>query len=162
YNNYPIDGIFVDEAPTSCTAPNQYAVTSYRYYRDLANYIRMKHAGAHLTVLNPGTYSASDCWMADWNILMNCENIGLGTYQANYVEYPGVRKYPAERFWHVLLGVTQAELPAALELARARNAGWVYISDSRDNAYNQVPIYWAAEASAITQQNVQSPSATAV
>ena len=161
FDNYVIDGIFVDDAPTSCTGANPYSGTNYRYYRDLSNYIRLKHPGAHITVLNPGTYSPNDCWMADWNILMNWENIGLATYQSAYVEYPWVKKYPAERFWHVLLGVSQAELPAAIELAKSRNAGWVYISESPDNAYNQVPAYWTAEATAVSQQGVQSPYATA-
>ena len=160
YSNYDLDGIFFDEAPTNCTAPNQYAGTDYRYYHELSTYVRMKHAGAHFTVLNPGTYSANDCWMSAFNILMNWENVGLSNYQAKYVDYPWVHKYPAERFWHVLLGVTQGELQTALDLAKARNAGWVYVSDSPDNAYNQVPVYWAAEASAITKQSVQAPYAT--
>lgn len=162
YSNYSLDGIFVDEAPTTCTASNQYSGTNYRYYRDLSHYIRMKHAGAHITVLNPGTYSPTDCWMADWNIIMNWENVSLSTYQNTYVDYPWVHKYPAERFWHVLLGVTQAEFPAALALAKSRNAGWVYISESPDNAYNQAPAYWTAEAAAITQQAIQAPYATVV
>lgn len=161
YNNYNVDGIFFDEAPTSCTAANQYAGTAYRYYQGLSTYVRMKHAGAHITVLNPGTYSASDCWMSDFNILMNWENVGLSNYQSNYVDYAWTHKYPPERFWHVLLGVSQADMQTALNLAKSRNAGWVYISDSPDNAYNQVPAYWTAEASAITQQSVQAPYATA-
>ena len=161
YSNYDIDGIFFDEGATSCDGVNSFSGTNYLYYQELANYVRRGHAGAHLTVLNPGTYSASDCWMSAFNILLNWENIGLSTYQTNYVDYPWVHRYPAERFWHIILGVPQAQLQATINLAQSRNAGWVYISDSPTNAYNQVPIYWTAEGTAITQQGVQAPYATA-
>jgi hypothetical protein len=160
YNNYDIDGIFFDEGATSCSAANSFAGTNYLYYQELTNYVRRKHAGAHLTVLNPGTYSANDCWMSTFNILLNWENIGFSTYQTNYVDYPWVHKYPAERFWHVILGVPQSQLQATINLAQSRNAGWVYISDSPNNAYNQVPVYWTAEGTAISQQGVQAPYAT--
>jgi Spherulation-specific family 4 len=160
YNNYDIDGIFFDEGATSCSAANTFAGTNYLYYQELTNYVRRKHAGAHLTVLNPGTYSASDCWMSMFNILLNWENVGLAKYQTNYIDYPWVHKYPAERFWHVILGVPQSQLQTTINLAQSRNAGWVYISDSPDNVYNQVPVYWAAEGTAIAQQGVQAPYGT--
>ena len=98
--------------------------------------------------------------MSSFNILLNWENVGLATYQSNYVDYPWVHRYPAERFWHVILGVPQSSLQATINLAQSRNAGWLYISDSSDNAYNQVPAYWAAEGTAITRQGVQGPYAT--
>jgi Spherulation-specific family 4 len=110
YANYDIDGIFFDQGATSCSGANTFAGTNYFYYQELTNYVRRKHAGAHLTVLNPGTYSANDCWMSMFNILLNWENVGLATYQSNYVDYPWVHKYPAERFWHVILGVPQTQL----------------------------------------------------
>jgi hypothetical protein len=160
YQNYLVDGIFFDETPTDCSASNSYQPNNFLYYQELTNYVRRKQAGARLTVLNPGTYSPSDCWMSITNILMNWENVGLSTYQSGYVDYPWVHKYPPDRFWHVLLGVPQGSFQTALSLAQARNAGWVYISDSPDNAYNQLPVYWSSETSAINQQGVQSPFAT--
>jgi hypothetical protein len=160
YSNYLVDGIFFDQAPTDCSAANPFQPTNFLYYQELTNYVRLKHVGARLTVLNPGTYSPSDCWMSITNILLNWENVSLSTYQTTYVDYPWVHKYPADRFWHVLLGVAQSDMPAALSLAQSRNAGWVYISDSPNNAYNQLPIYWTAEATAITAQGVQAPYAT--
>ncbi|HWZ51146.1 MAG TPA: spherulation-specific family 4 protein [Granulicella sp.] len=160
YQNYLIDGIFFDEAPTDCNVANTYQPTSFLYYQELTNYVRQKQAGARLTVLNPGTYSPSDCWMSITNILMNWENAGLSTYQTGYVDYPWVHQYPAERFWHVLLGVAPSDLNTALSLAKSRNAGWVYLSDSANNGYNQLPVYWSAESTAIAQQGVQAPYAT--
>jgi Spherulation-specific family 4 len=160
YQNYLVDGIFFDETPTDCNATNSYAPSSYLYYQALTNYVRQKQAGARLTVLNPGTYSPSDCWMSITNILMNWENAGLSTYQAGYVDYPWVHQYPADRFWHVLLGVAASDMPTALSLAKSRNAGWVYLSDSATNGYNQLPVYWSAETTAITSQGIQAPYAT--
>jgi len=55
------DGMFFDEAPTDCNASNPFLPTRLLYYEALTNYVREK-AGARITLLNPGTYSASDCW----------------------------------------------------------------------------------------------------
>jgi Spherulation-specific family 4 len=143
YQNYGVDGIFFDQAPVNCNNANTYAGTQFTYYAQLANYLRQNMAGARITVLNPGTTPANDCWMSISNILATFENSGgLSAYQTSYTSYPWIQKYPPDRFWHIVLGVTQAQLPTALSLAQARNAGWVYISDSADNAYNQVPVYW--------------------
>jgi Spherulation-specific family 4 len=162
YQNYGVDGIFFDEAPVNCNDTNSFAGTQFLYYSELTNYVRQKLAGARLTVLNPGTYSANDCWMAITNILVNWENTGgFSAYQTGYVDYPWVHQYPADRFWHIALGVPQTQMQQAITLAQSRNAGWVYISDSADNAYNQIPAYWNAEAGAVAGQGVQAPFATA-
>jgi Spherulation-specific family 4 len=162
YQNYGVDGIFFDEAPVGCNDANTYAGTQFMYYEELTNYVRQKQAGARITVLNPGTTSPNDCWMSITNILANWENSGgLSAYQTSYKDYAWVHQYPPDRFWHIVLGVTQAQLQTALNLAQSRNAGWVYISDSAYNAYNQTPVYWSEEAAALTGQGVQAPFATA-
>ena len=56
------------------------------------------------------------------------------------------------------MGVCRAELNHPQ--SGPSNAGWVYISEDPDNAYNQVPAYWSAEGAAIVQQGVQAPFAT--
>jgi len=160
YQNYLVDGIFFDETPTDCNGSNSYFGTQFLYYQQLTNYVRQKQVGARMTVLNPGTYTPSPCWMGITNILVNWESPGVGAYQANYLDYPWVHQYPPDRFWHIVLGVPQSELQNTIELARTRNAGWVYISESPDNAYNQIPVYWTAEATAVAQQGVQAAFAT--
>jgi len=162
YQNYGVDGIFFDEAPVNCNDANTYAGTQFVYYEELTNYVRQTQAGARITVLNPGTTSPNDCWMSITNILANWENSGgLSAYQTSYTDYAWIHQYPPDRFWHIVLGVTQAQLPTALNLAQSRNAGWVYISDSAYNAYNQIPVYWSTEAAGVTGQGVQSLFATA-
>jgi len=160
YRNYLVDGIFFDEAPTDCNASNPFLPTQFLYYEALANYVREK-AGARITVLNPGTYSASDCWMGITNILMNWEDRGLANYKSNYVDYAWVHKYPPDRFWHIVYGMSADQLQAALELAKRRNAGWVYLTQETGNPYASPPQYWKAEAAAVEQQAVQAPFAGA-
>jgi hypothetical protein len=160
YRNYLVDGIFLDEVPTGCKASNPYFPTQFNYYQELTNYVRQK-AGARLTVLNPGTYSPDDCWMGITNILMNWEDQGLETYRDGYVDYAWVHKYPPDRFWHIVYGMGADAVPEALELAKQRNAGWVYLTGETGNPYSSAPKYWAAEAAAVEQQVVQAPYATA-
>ena len=162
YQNYGVDGIFFDEAPVNCNDANTYAGTMFMYYEELTNYVRQKQAGARITVLNPGITSPNDCWMSITSILANWENSGgFSAYQTSYKDYAWIHQYPPDRFWHIILGVPQAQMQTAITLAQSRNAGWVYISDSPDNAYNVVPVYWSAEAAALTGQGVQAPFATA-
>lgn len=160
YRNYLVDGIFFDEVPTDCSASNSFLPTQFLYYESLTNYVREK-AGARITVLNPGTYSPSDCWMGITNILMNWEDKGLANYRNNYVDFAWVHKYPPERFWHIVYGMSTDQLPAALELAKQRNAGWVYLTGEIANPYASPPQYWAAENAAVEQQAVQAPFASA-
>jgi len=160
YRNYLVDGIFFDEVPTDCNASNSFLPTQFLYYESLTNYVREK-AGARITVLNPGTYSSSDCWMGITNILMNWEDKGLANYRNNYVDYAWVHRYPPERFWHIVYGMSADQLSAALELAKQRNAGWVYLTGEIANPYASPPQYWAAENAAVAQQAVQAPFAYA-
>jgi Spherulation-specific family 4 len=160
YRNYLVDGIFFDEAPTDCNAKNPFLPTQFLYYEALTNYVREK-AGARITVLNPGTYSPSDCWMGITNILMNWEDQGLASYQDHYVDFAWVHKYPPDRFWHIVYGMSANQLPVALELAKQRNAGWVYLTQETGNPYASPPQYWTAENAAVKQQSVQAPFANA-
>ena len=130
--------------------------TQFQYYESLTNYVREK-AGARITVLNPGTYSPSDCWMGITNILMNWEDQGLAAYQHYYVDYAWVHKYPPDRFWHIVYGMSADQLQAALELAKQRNAGWVYLTQETGNPYASPAQYWKAETEAVEQQERAGP-----
>jgi Spherulation-specific family 4 len=160
YKNYLVDGMFFDEAPTDCNTHNPFFSTQFLYYESLTNYVREK-TGARMTVLNPGTYSPSDCWMGITNLLMNWEDKGFASYRDDYVDYAWVHKYPPDRFWHIVYGMGADQLPKAMDLAKQRNAGWVYLTEEAGNPYATPPKYWAAEAEAVEQQGVQSPFASA-
>ena len=134
YNWYTLDGIFLDEVDTDCL--------NEPYYAALNTYIKTK-GGIGLTVLNPGTFP-DECYMAAGDIVC--------TYEDNYANYIGltspawVANYSARRFWHIIYNTTSGNVANALSLARARNAGYVYVTnDSGANPYDTLPSYWAAE-----------------
>jgi len=160
YRNYLVDGMFFDEVPTDCNANNPFLPTQFLYYAVLTNSVREK-AGARITVLNPGTYSPSDCWMGITNILMNWEDQGLATYKNDYVDFAWVHKYSPDRFWHIVYGMSADQLQTALDLAKQRNAGWVYLTEETGNPYAGPPQYWSAEAGTVKEQAVQSPFGSA-
>jgi hypothetical protein len=160
YRNYLVDGMFFDEVPTDCNASNPFFPNQFLYYESLTNSVREK-AGARITVLNPGTYSPSDCWMGITNILMNWEDQGLATYKNDYVDFAWVHQYPPDRFWHIVYGMSADQLQTALDLAKQRNAGWVYLTEETGNPYAGPPQYWSAEAGAVKEQGVQAPFASA-
>jgi hypothetical protein len=92
---------------------------------------------------------------------MNWEDHGLANYRDNYVDFAWVHKYPPDRFWHIVYGMAANQLQAALELAKQRNAGWLYLTQETGNPYASPPQYWAAENAAVEQQAVQGPFASA-
>ena len=47
-----------------------------------------------------------------------------------------------------------------MELAKQRNAGWVYLTQETANPYASPPHFWAAETAAVEQQAVQAPFAS--
>jgi hypothetical protein len=125
YSFYPnISGICLDEGSTDCaTLP---------YYQQLIAYTKSKAPNA-VTVLNWGT-QGPECFLnAPANtpdIIINFEN----TYSA-YTSWGGpaawTAAYPAHRFWHLVHSTTSstAAFGNALALARARHAGWVYVTE---------------------------------
>ncbi len=143
--NYAVNGIFLDQAPTSCTASTPFGTTTYQYYQDLSAYI---HASGGTTVLNPGTAPATDCWMPIGDILVTYENSGITNYLYRYTDLSWMHNYPANRFWHLLYSVKQQkDMQTAFKLARQRNAGWIYVTSDGDdgNPWDGLPTYWTAE-----------------
>jgi hypothetical protein len=125
YSFYPgISGIFLDEGSTQCT--------TVPYYQQLISYTRSKAANA-ITALNWGT-DGPECFLSAAvntpDIVINFED----TYTA-YSAWSGpaawTAAYPAHRFWHLVHSApaTTAAFGSALGLARARHAGWVYVTE---------------------------------
>ncbi len=100
-----------------------------------------------LVVLNFGT-NVSPSYEPYGDIFMNAEN-----YYSNYTSwtplYTGFEDNVAyqNRFWHSIHTTSSgANYTNALALARANNAGWVYITDdTMPNAYKATPGYWSTE-----------------
>ncbi len=150
--NYLVNGIFLDQAPTSCTAATPFSETNLQYYQNLSNYIHTQYNG--VVVMNPGTPPPTNCWMTAADILVTWENSGLTSYQHSYAEMSWMQSYPANRFWNLLYSVSkQKDMQTAFSLAAQRNVGLIYVTSAGgSNPWDSIPSYWSAEVSQATQK----------
>lgn len=127
---YGVDGIFVDTTSVK--------VEHLPYYADLCAFIR---AQGLKVCLNPGTNGPEEhARMAD--LVMVAEN-----YWSSYKTQlrPAWESKPeyAGKLWHVIHGCPEADMPAAVQLAKQRHAGLVYVTeDLMPNPYDRLPTYW--------------------
>jgi hypothetical protein len=138
FSFYPVSGIFLDEMANDAT------IAHLDYYSSLYQYIHAK--GTNLLVAgNPGintleSYLARPC--AD--VLVTYESAsGYSTYQAD----AWTTNHLARHFCHLPYSVPTATVMSnCLDLASARNAGWVYVTDDGgSNPYDSLPAYWTNE-----------------
>ncbi len=139
YTWYNVDGIFFDEVQNVCT-------TAYvNYYQDLYNYVKGKSSTKNFVILNPGT-NTGECYMPAADVIAIFES----AYSAYLSWAPSawVNNYPASRFWHLVYGTTQTDMPNAIALSKSRRAGWIYITpDLLPNPWDTLPTgtYWTDE-----------------
>ncbi len=142
YSWYPVQGIFFDQASTSCTKE--------AYYAQLNSYVKALSVTAH-TVLNPGTQT-DQCYAAAADTLLTFEGTA-SEYTSSYSAPSWVSSYPASHFWHVIYGAsTTSAMATAVQLSKTRNAGYVYVTSATlPNPYNVLPTvsYWSTELSDI-------------
>ena len=138
YSWYPVQGIFFDEASTSCSMEP--------YYAQLNSFVKAK-GGAARTVLNPGTQT-SQCYASAADTLLTFEGPD-SEYVNSYSAPSWVSSYPASRFWHVIYETsTTSAMATAVQLSKTRNAGYVYVtSASLPNPYDVLPtgLDWSSE-----------------
>jgi hypothetical protein len=144
YTMYPgISGIFIDLVDDGTQAQLCYAAMHY-------NLIKNAHPN-DLVIINPGWNISMD-YEPYGDIFMNAENT-FALYQGSWsVQYPGWEDNPAyqNRFWHGVHTTNSGDLTTALNLTRANNAGWVYITDDvMPNPYKVTPTYLASEVTQI-------------
>jgi Spherulation-specific family 4 len=112
------------------------------YYKQLDVYIHQSHPGAQVW-LNPGVYPAQS-YMSVGDEVMVFE----GTY-AEYVDakVPSwARRYSPDRFVQTIYATPGTVLGTALDLAKQRRVGHVYVTDLvGSNPYQGLPSYWSAE-----------------
>lgn len=142
YQLYPgISGIFIDLVEDNTAA-------ELCYIAGLYNHVKNVHPN-DLVILNPGT-NINPTYEPYGDIFMNAENT-LSVYQSSWsIMYPGWEDNPANqnRFWHAIHTADPVDYTTALNLTRANNAGWVYITDDvMPNPYKVTPTYWSTEVS---------------
>jgi len=154
YNWYPVQGIFFDQASTSCSKEPHYA--------QLTNYVKAK-GGLARTVLNPGTQT-NQCYVSAADILLTFEGSD-SEYLNSYSAPSWVSSYPASHFCHVIyVTSTTSAMAAAVQLSKKRNAGYVYVTSATlQNPYDLLPMYWSPELADIgATAALSAPTNTAV
>ena len=133
---YHVNGIFVDEASTSCS-------TESSYYAPLYAYIHTQ-PGLDLTILNPGE-ATNQCYMAAADVILSFE--GSPADLADAGPLPSwTADFAPGRFWGVVYGVSGASLPSTLTTLAGDGFGEVYVTDQNlPNPYGALPSYWSQE-----------------
>ena len=142
--HYTLNGIFLDETANGAD--------KLSYYTTLYQYIKSK-SGLTQVVLNPGTQIVeSYISQPAGDTAVIFEN---GSGWPGYVPDAYVRNYPAKRFAMLAYSVADtATMRSYVNLARARNVGYVYITnDGGANPWDTLPTYWAAFVDYVAQGN---------
>ena len=142
YRWYGVNGIFFDEASTSCASAS--------YYSTLNSFVKAE-GGLARTILNPGTQT-NECYVRDADILLTFE--GSDTqYVDSYSAPAWVARYSPSHFWHVIYGTSNVSAMAhAVRLSKRRGAGFVYVTPATlPNPYDILPsgLYWTEELAEI-------------
>ena len=152
-NWYNIDGIFFDEMTNTGTNG------TLNHYQDLYDYVKAIDP-AWEVMGNPGT-STTESYLTRpvADSLLVHENIG-----ANYPGYtPSSWNFnhdPSAIGHLVHATATEADMLNYLDLAVARNAGQVYITDDvLNNPWDRLPTYWDAMVNRIEEINDAPPPA---
>jgi len=134
---YHLDGIFVDEASTSCSLETSYYAPLYAFIH--------AQAGLDLTILNPGE-STNQCYMAAADVILGFE--GSPADLAAVGQPPAwMAAFSPGRFWGVVYGASglTSERSALATLA-ADGFGEVFVTDKNlPNPYGALPTYWTQE-----------------
>ena len=93
---YHVDGIFVDEAATSCTLESSYYAPLYAYVH--------AQPGLDITILNPGE-STNECYMAAADVVLAFEGSPSDLSHAGPLA-SWAAGYGANRFWAVVYGAS--------------------------------------------------------
>jgi hypothetical protein len=139
---YGVDGIFLDQVSVRRT--------HLAYYAEISAAIKAGDPTA-LVVLNPGA-AVPESFMTAADIVVTFEDT-YDAYTKGYRAPRWMRRYPPERFWHLIHGVpTEKALRRTLSLSKRRRAGWLYTTPATlPNPWSTLPpdSYWAAELAAI-------------
>lgn len=133
---YGVSSIFFDQAPTTTREFSRYE-----------RYVDAVHHNRGRALLNPGTYpDRSYLRLADVTV----------TFEGSYDAYRTQRrpswaeKIDPAKTWHLIYGTPEPDLASALRLARARGAGFVYVTDDAlPDPWNVLTTYWSDEQSQV-------------
>lgn len=128
FSFYAVTGIFFDQGANT--------LDKLQYYKQLYDYVKSK--GGQVA-LNPGTRTIQEYTAAADHIMV--AETDLATYRTRS-DVPWEKTVSDCMFWHCVHTCPASNLPEVLGLARARNAGMLYVTDDvMPNPYDQLPTY---------------------
>lgn len=151
YSLYPdLDGIFLDEATSDCAHAQS-------YYLPIHDYIKGAHPNATV-VINPGT-NVGSCYLSVADIVVTFES-SFAEYQNAWSTVNREWETPANagRIWHMVHTASSSQWSTALQLSRARNAGYVFVTSFTEtqNTYGALPSYFHSQADDVDAFNASS------
>jgi Spherulation-specific family 4 len=148
---YNVDGIFLDEMSNTASA--------LPFYETVAAGLRTARPSASIFG-NPGVATPAS-YLAVADTLVTFED-GGGYGSAAAPSWGLTQASGRQAHLHHSIS-TEAGMLAALAEARARNAGYVYITDDvLDNPWDRLPSYWNAELAALAPVPEPTPLALMV
>jgi len=145
YSLYPtLDGIFLDEVTGGSDCAH---ATSY--YKPIYDYIKGAHPNATV-IINPGA-AVDSCYLSVGDIVVTFEDT-FASYQGAWSTVGRDWETPANagRIWHIVHTASSSQWSTALDLSRARNAGYVYVTSltaqPNVNTFGSLPSYFHSEA----------------
>ncbi|MFL5385038.1 MAG: spherulation-specific family 4 protein [Longimicrobiaceae bacterium] len=143
YSLYPdLDGIFLDEVTAGSDCAH-----AQSYYLPLHDYIKGAHPAATV-IINPGTW-VNSCYLSVSDIVVTFES-SFAEYQNAWSTSGRDWETPANaaRIWHIVHTASSSQWSTALQLSRARNAGYVFVTSFTEtqNTYGALPSYFHSEA----------------
>jgi hypothetical protein len=157
YSLYPdLDGIFLDEVTAGSDCAH-----AQSYYLPIHDYIKGAHPAATV-VINPGT-NVDSCYLSVADILVTFES-SFAEYQNAWSTAGRDWETPANaaRIWHIVHTASSSQWSTALQLSRARNAGYVFVTSFTEtqNTYGALPSYFHSEADSVKAFDGSSPGGT--
>lgn len=140
YRRYGLSGVFLDRTPAGRGADDTYL----RAYRDLVDAVR--RGGPATVVINPGV-PPDERYTEVADVIVVVED-SYAAYR-HWRPPSWIGRHPPSRFWHLVHGAATARrMRTAVELARRRNAGHLYVTDAvvdeSGGPWNTLPArpYW--------------------
>ena len=145
HQHFDIDGIFFDRVTSGADMCG--------YYKGLYTFVKSL-PGMDIVVINPGTGPA-ECYFSqpicDIGVIFEGDSNGWAEYQLP----PYIFNYPSKRFAVLVHTVPDsATMQAHIDLVKARNIGYVYLTnDTMDdqNPWDTLPTFWEAEIDLLRQ-----------
>jgi hypothetical protein len=146
YERWPaIDGMFFDEMNDIGDAED------VEYYGRIFNYVKAK-GGKAVVVENPGK-SVPALMLGFADVFMTFESPS-----SEYADYNPKLKmnHPARKFWHAIYACPADEMPGVIGASRAKNAGYIYVTDrtpGQGNVWRHIASYFLDEIYEVQYRN---------